>query len=165
MTFFVPLFKYPFNGLHLYISTHIGPQGMSYQWSIKNKSVIGVVIGLNRVKQWEYTTSPLYGPIFFTTPIYIEMPRALHRHFYWVSMYRIYVCNEGSEMDWRHCRPKLWGFVRNTCTSSIRLCRSLMKRSMHILQVLHRYSYWVPMYRIWVCDEGSDMDWGYSCPK
>ena len=61
MTCFVPLFKYPFNGLHLYISKHIGPQGMSHEWSIKDKSVIGVVFGLNRVKVWKYTSSPLYG--------------------------------------------------------------------------------------------------------
>ena len=100
--------------LEPFIDTYIGYLSTKYECSMKDKSVIGVVLGLNRVKQWEYTSSPLYGPIFFTTPIYIEMPRALHRRFYWVSMYQIYVCDDGCEMDWRHCRPKLLGFVKNT---------------------------------------------------
>jgi hypothetical protein len=48
-----------------YIDTHIGTQGMSYECSIKDKSVIGVVLGLNRVEQSKYTSSsPLYGLFF-----------------------------------------------------------------------------------------------------
>ena len=60
----VPQLQYTFNCLYLYIRTHIGSQGITYECSRKDESVIGVVLGLNRVKQWEYTSSPLYGPIF-----------------------------------------------------------------------------------------------------
>ena len=55
--------QYTFNGLKLFISTHIGSQGITYECSIKDKSVSGVDLGLNRVKVWIYTSSPLYGLI------------------------------------------------------------------------------------------------------
>ena len=53
--------QYTFKCLEPYIGTHIGSQGITYECSIKDESVIGIILGLNRVKVWKYTSSPLYG--------------------------------------------------------------------------------------------------------
>ena len=55
---------YTFKSLKPFIGKHIGSQGITYECSIKDKSLIGVVLGLNRVEQWKFTSSPLYGLFF-----------------------------------------------------------------------------------------------------
>ena len=72
--------QYSLKCLEPYIGTHVGSQGITYECSIKDQSVTGVVLGLNRVKQCKYTASPLYGLFFLTSPTYIQMPPALYQH-------------------------------------------------------------------------------------
>ena len=42
--------KYILKCLEPFIDTHIGSQGITYECAIKDKSLIGVVRGLNRVE-------------------------------------------------------------------------------------------------------------------
>ena len=58
------LLQYTLKCLEPFIDTHIESQGITYECAIKDKSAIGVVLGLNRVEQSKYTSSPLYGLLF-----------------------------------------------------------------------------------------------------